>query len=207
MFRSAATKGIRHLAFVSLLLGGHAAVAATIVDTGPGPVGIGIFPPTVNLENGVAAEFSIAQAYTITDVEGWLNASSGSIGTLTAIIYTDGGEVPGSQLFSQAFSVTSVASDFYGAHGLAWLLQPGTYWVAFEVLTGQTFSGVMPGPSTSPLGNEAVKTVLTPTYGQFDSANIGVRLQGSPVPVPAAAWLLGSALIGMTRISRRRRPG
>lgn len=46
-----------------------------------------------------------------------------------------------------------------------------------------------------------------PTTGSpgFDLDAVGVIHQGTPVPVPAAAWLLGSGLVGLVGLRRRRK--
>ena len=170
--------------------------AAIIVDTGPGPVNVG----GVALGDGqsLAGEFTIGQQYTITDVEGWIGDIGFGGSTATVAIYTDGGSIPGTELFSAGFSV-GATDAWYGASGLSWLLDAGTYWVSYEVRAGDTLDGYMPGPAPSPLGAYAYTT-----NGDWfsDPLNIGVRI--SSVPIPAAAWLFGSALLGLSVMKRRK---
>ena len=188
--------------------------AALIVDTGPGPtITSGFGGLTIGSNQWLAAEFSLGGTTTITGVQGWIGIGipNGNIstGTGTAVIYTDGGDVPGSELFSAAFATADSASSWDGASGLSWLLNAGTYWVAFEVRSGQTLSDGMPRPSSSPLGNEAFNN--SGAYVGFDSLDIGVRIFGEQpqppppqIPEPASLALLGIGLAGLGATRRRK---
>ena len=74
----------------SQLLGAGIASATLIIDTGPGPFGGGW---DLDAHQWLAAEFSLGASFTITDVQGWIgNGQQSQItGTVTAVIYTDGG--------------------------------------------------------------------------------------------------------------------
>jgi hypothetical protein len=196
---------------VAFLVSGSVATADTIVDTGPGPAA-----GVARLYAGqwLAAEFSLSVASTITDVQGWIGCTPDprlpcGDGTATAVIYTDGGEVPGTQLFAGAFN-GDVAFDFDGPSGLSWLLTPGTYWVAFEVQAGQTLDNSMGVPSSAPLGNEAFRQPVFNggAYSELDSIDIGVRIFGDPVtavPEPSTGILVGTmGLIGLGGVLWRR---
>jgi hypothetical protein len=74
-------------------------------------------------------------------------------------------------------------------------------------LTSQTATGAQ----ISPLREHVVTAaydLMSVVLGFSLSANSNVGLSGSvqqnPVPLPAAAWLLGSAVLGLAGLSRRR---
>ncbi len=183
----------------AIALMGSSVYAATIVDTGSGTA----FGSTWGLSGGqfLAAEFSVTDATTITSIEGWLEDLGGSA---TIALYSDGGNVPGAELFSSGFSSTGAVGDFIwmGLSGLSWNVSAGTYWVAYEVRAGDTYSGRMQGASTNPIITEAFYDGVS--WAQFDALDIGVRVSGdiSAVPVPAAVWLFGSGLIGLLGVAR-----
>lgn len=173
--------------------------ATVIVDTGPGP-GNNSGGWSLHSAQWLAAEFSTSQAYKITDIQGWI----GGTGTGTLAIYSDGGSVPGVQLFSTGF--TAVAGDSWdGATGLAWLLNAGTYWATFEVRAGDTLFGWMEGPAVSPLVNEAYHnssgwhdySVGWNPWNGSSGLDIGVRISAVAVPEPATLALMGLGLAGL----------
>jgi hypothetical protein len=189
------------VSFCQLILISTSLNAATIVDTGPGPNVEGGLGLSVN--QWLAAEFTTTDDYTITDVEGWISPFfDGGDGTVA--IYTDGGDVPGTELFAAPFlGFGPDTPSWTGASGLSWVLSAGTYWVAFEVRPGQVLEGVMPDPSPNPLLNEAISLDSGISWFGDDGLNIGVRIQA--VPVPAAVWLFGSGLVGLIGIARRKK--
>jgi len=129
-------------------------------------------------------------------------------GTGTIALYSDGGETPGTEMFSTKFSAPSTdrEPDWYGVSGLAWDLSAGTYWVAFEVRSGDTLIGGMPFSSEHPLSNEAYFNAATSQYIANDSLNIGVRIDAQPtgVPEPSTLLFLGSGLLGLGFFARKK---
>jgi hypothetical protein len=178
--------------------------AANIVDTGPG----GAVGPqwTLRGDQWLAGEFSIGTAAVVTDVQGWMASTVG--GTATAAIYTDGGDIPGSQLFFAPFSASvNPAGDWFGATGQTWLLPAGTYWAAFEVRPGQTFDGGMPSPAPSPLG--AYSFTFGGVYQTSIDLDFGVRILGTqvaaiPEPSTYALMLAGLGFVGFVANRRRK---
>ena len=91
----------------------------------------------------------------------------------------------------------------------------GSFEVAGGLLTG-TFTDLLVTrtSATSPFSFEANLTYLTGSLkggltggrleGIGDTVNLGAKLGPVVVPVPAAAWLFGSGLIGLIGIARRK---
>jgi hypothetical protein len=69
------------------------------------------------------------------------------------------------------------------------------------ILAQETYTGV----DVTPFGNSptGASTSVNPYAGKWSLSSTGA-LTYSAVPVPAAVWLLGSALIGLVGVSRRR---
>ena len=133
--------------------------------------------------------------------------------SLTLAVYGDGGETPGAsnELYSGIINIPSSASgdDWNGLHNLAWSLDAGTYWVSFEVRLLQEYIGCMPFYAPNPLSNEARWDGGRKIWREADDMDIGVRIEGDPVPEPATMLLLGSGLAGLgifrKKIRRRHR--
>lgn len=168
-----------------------------------------------------AMEFDFDQPYLITDIESFIirNNSSGGPQTYHIAIYSDGGEVPdaNNELFSTVVSSPLQINDGYqwdGAHGLAWNLSSGTYWVGFEPRGSEldTFGGFIAGPSSNPLQNYAFRLhaggPFDDIYLENDGPAVSLRIQGestsSPnvVPEPATLALFATGLLGA--FARRR---
>jgi hypothetical protein len=145
--------------------------AITIVDTGTPAGALNVFGSPA----GLAGEFTIANAFTVTDIQGYLGG--GIVGNLTIALYSDGGDMPGTELFSTSLALGVVDPDWRGASALNWTLASGTYWVAFESRAGSTFAGRMPNAAPSPLVNEARFT--QGAWNPNDDLNIGVRILGN----------------------------
>jgi hypothetical protein len=73
----------------------YAVHADMIIDTGEPPDVDG--GAVLDSSQWLAGEFTLTEAYTITDVLGWMNCDTP--GDVTVVIYGDGGDVPdGSEL-------------------------------------------------------------------------------------------------------------
>lgn len=184
------------LAAASVTAAALPAAAGTIVDTGT--------PGTVTdwaLDSGIAARFQVANATTITGIEGYFSGG-GSPGTYTIALYSDGTNTPGTELFSTQSTVT--ANGWNGKSGLNWAVNSGFFWVGFEVRPGQTFTrGGMPSPAPSPLLDEAYNR--GGRYFPNDGFDIGVRIyDGAVVPEPAT-WALMICGFGLAGAALRRR--
>lgn len=157
-----------------------------------------------------ALKLSLANSYNITGIQGYLTGIGG--GGLTLALYSEVNGLPGDELYSSVFSVSdltsSQGSEWAGASNVSWSVSPGDYWASFEVRSGQTYSGGLRIFTAFPL---AVKNESFPQWTLFGSGNgagDGLVVSGnmvSPIPVPAAAWLFGSALMSVGGIARQKR--
>ncbi|NOX97496.1 MAG: PEP-CTERM sorting domain-containing protein [Nitrospirae bacterium] len=180
------------------------AQAVYIVDTGQPSVGVG---HVLDSSQWLAAEFTLTQNYTLTDIQGFMYTAN-TPGTAGVAIYSDGGDVPGTEIYSDAFYIYA-GESWQGLSGLTWNLEANTYWVSFEVRPEHTFYGSMAdGSPPSPLGNEAIKSTYNNGPGVWvgdDNLDLGIRIQGSVIPEPSSMLLLGSGIVSMAAALRRRK--
>ena len=184
------------------------AAPVTIVDTGnAGPSG-----PITSLghpfdQASLAAEFTTAAAYEITSVEGWFEVYDAG-GLVQVSLYSDGGEVPDTLLFSQTSFQAPGALAWRGVSGLSWVIAAGTYWVSFEAPGAVLNAGVPINAATTPLGNEATLNRFNGfVWSEFDDLNMAVRILGDDapaIPEPASVFLLATGLAGVMRYRRKR---
>lgn len=200
------------------------AYGALIVDTGQPPIdpntGIAGAGPALLSTQFLAGKISLSGGATITGIQTFGGSYGGNY---TIALYADQGTIPkvGDELFSStAFWGSNFGMpDWSSASSLNWHVAAGSYWVAFEVRPGQTFSGYLTRDLSlaNPLS----------AYAYFDSANGGwlpdifpdgspyagsldswaLRVEGSvtPVPLPGSLWFLVSGLTGFAAYFRRER--
>ena len=194
--------------FCLLLILSTPAWAITLVNT--------VQPPANDTGRGIhqtqwlAAEFSLAQPYILTDILGWMGSYNDGA-PVTLAIYGDGGEIPNvnDQLFVDTFYVPASDGipDWHGLSGLDWSLMSGTYWVAFEIY-GEIPFAYMPYVSPSPQDNEAYSYMSAAAgqmvYTPYD-LGLGIIIEGDQpvIPEPATIVLLGSSFLGFLGYRRR----
>jgi hypothetical protein len=177
-----------------LLLFGSPAHAATLVDTGPGNTDVNgalaLFNTTSTDDNFqfLAGEFTVAAPFTISSMEAWVAISTP--GLVLVRISSDGGDVPGDELFAGIFNSGDDSSphwELFDVDGFNWSLPAGTYWVALEPFDGG-LEGAMPDGAPNRLANYAFNAGgnggwLNPTlFG--DQRSMGFRINGEATALP-----------------------
>ncbi len=208
------------------------AYAEMLLDTGPGPdnpIGYSVYGQNSGFGGSgyyqsLAGQFTTSETWTIDSILGWmaadpivppgpaeLHVSIYSNAPSNPAVYVGTGQ-PGSVVFTAPFQVThcSAASQstcpvgWQGATGLSWNLSPGTYWIVFEGTGTDTGAVEMPGPVAASMQNSLFLS-KGQDWGELYPGGFGVQITGTtPVPLPAAAWLLLSAF-GAFRLFARRR--
>lgn len=195
------------LILVVLELFGASAHASLLVDTGT-PV---VWPdaqgdPVLSGAQWLAARFEISAPSTITSAKGYLSSANDG-GVIHVALYSgDGNYTP---LFADDVNVPAVTFDstgrlpvldWYGADAVNWILDAGTYWLAFEVHPGSSFEGFMATPSANALGCDGYSTIGPPDT--CSSLALAIRIEGtSGVPAPPTFAL---ALAGLVLVARFR---
>lgn len=185
---------------ILLVTGAH---AAYLVDTGEDALAT---KPVLASTQWLAGEFVLDNRSTITDIEGWMQERPGAVTIAISNGATNqyGGEIPGSEIYSQSFVLGGpiYTLGWHGISSLSWILDPGTYWVSFEIREGSTYSGMM-GRGANPLLNNAYHE--NGAWVARDDTNLPVKIQGnvSGVPIPGAIWLLGSGLVGLVGLRKK----
>ncbi|WP_254601993.1 PEPxxWA-CTERM sorting domain-containing protein [Sphingomonas bacterium] len=170
------------------------AQAITIVDTGQPTQTNGGY--TLYSSQWLASEFNVTSAVNLTDVMGYMNFT----GALRVAIYSDGGDLPGTKLYSA--TSTQSGTGWLGSSGLNWALTSGSYWVSFETDSG---NGYMPYPSPIPLNQEAGYHPGAQGWYSADTLNLGVRIYGTAAVVPEpASWLMMVLGFGLGGVALRR---
>lgn len=101
----------------------------------------------------------------------------------------------------------------YAGRGAVWGDNAGNVSTFFGLYSSTTadetlaaWTGSFTGLTFEEIGNGAGATViLDDNYWALDLASNSLNYVAAPVPVPAAAWLLGSALLGLAGAVRRRK--
>lgn len=164
------------------------AIAGCMVNTGPSVGGTGTHY-SFNSGQQFSGEFTVTKSSVITGIMGWFGIAQNSPpGEVRISLYSDGGSVPGSMLYSKSFAPDPNWISFHygaeqdpnpkwqGVSDLNWTIQPGTYWASFA--PDQHYSGFMPGQVERPMGNYAVNR--GGGWEPLDAPGVGVQISGDP---------------------------
>jgi hypothetical protein len=195
---------------IAISVASLSASANVIIDTGSalfnnGAIALGNI---YGDRQSVAAGISLAESYSITDLSSyfWTDTS----GTLTVSLYADSSGAVSSKLYSQSFTISSdrYTKTWAGVSGLNWSVDAGNYWVAYEVLNGQTFFGALEFPAERPLQMVVKNNYYTDWTNHVGLSSFALVISGNSIaPVPeadtSAMLLTGLGVIGF--IVRRRK--
>lgn len=146
----------------------------------------------------LAGQFTFSSRTLITDLQGFIGVAIP--GDIDFVLYGDAGTFPNvaDELFRQTLFLDPITTlaDWTGPSGLNEVLDAGTYWVAFEYVSGSAFKGAMPNGVPNPLDDYSWAKIpsFTSSYKEgptfIDPTNFGVRVFGDEMPVPEPATVL-----------------
>jgi hypothetical protein len=196
-------------ATLTAMIAPNLASAALVLDTGtPASTSMG---STLDGNDFYAAEFNLSSGSTINSIQAYLAAGADQPGdTFTMAVY--GSDLLTNRLAQPLFSAqaTYTADGWTSLSGVNFTsTTAGNYWVALEV--GATDSAIgLTLPQTAAGGGTAPALAFAFNSGSgyvtAGALPFGVQVDATtPVPLPAAAWLLGTGLCGLGSMVRRRR--
>jgi hypothetical protein len=201
----------RKLGLILVLgMGGPAAVNAAVLHNNLTSIGAeagssGV-PPVAGSAGWVASAFSTGSlcpfGCTLGNITLRLLSTDGSTTGFTLQIFNDGGTAPGATLIgtmnNPAAFTANLLNNVFTPQGTITLAANTTYWVR---LFGDSSTDPIEWAYTSGAGRWADSS------GNFDSGFPNMmKVDGTPltsVPIPAAVWLLGSALAGLAVRGRK----
>jgi hypothetical protein len=219
---------LKHITSISAVLGAFAlspgiANASFVLDTGTPTSTSG--PALLNSSQWLAGEFAVTAGEDITSLSAYLTQGAGQVGdTFNFDIYSNSGFINGR---SYGNSLVYSATGTYTASGwnttaVNWVpTATGSYWLALQLTSGNKNVSNPSGRAEQGLDASVEASATTGTVpalgfaylgsgtlGQYTTAGaspIGLQINAAPVPLPAAVWLLGSAVAGLGAMQRRRR--
>lgn len=190
------------------------ASASFVLDTGV-PAGGSSY--VLSSAQWVAGEFAVTAGTDITDLSAYLTQGAGSVGdTFTFDIYSTATSFTGrANSRSSVFTATGTfTQNGWNTTAVNWTpTATGDYWLALQVGPTNSTKGLdLPSETsastgTAPaLGFAYLGSGTSGEYTTVGAPSIGLQVTAaSPVPLPPALWLLGSGLLGIGALARRRR--
>jgi hypothetical protein len=200
----------------AVLLAPGMASASFVLDTGV-PTGGSTY--VLSAAQWVAGEFSVTAGTDITDLSAYLTQGAGSVGdTFTFDIYSTATSFTGRATGrTSVFTATGTfTQNGWNTTAVDWTpTTTGDYWLALQVGPTNSTKGLdLPGETsastgTAPaLGFAYLGSGTSSEYTTVGAPSVGLEVTaGSPVPLPPALWLLGSGILGLGSMARRRRAG
>jgi len=197
-------------AIAALQQPGVASASSFILDTGT-PTSASL--PVLSGADWYAAEFYAAAGETITQLSAYLTEGAGQPGnTFTWAIYGPGGTFLGRsntrELPSFTTTGTFTANGWNSTAANYAVTTSGDYWVALQVSGASQTPGLdLPTESSDNTGTVPALAFAfassSHAFGLETADPFGIEV--SATPLPAAVWLLGSGLLGLGCLARRRR--
>jgi hypothetical protein len=188
------------------------ASASFVLDTGT-PTGTGA-PEVLSTAQFLAGEFAVTAGENITELSAYLTQGAGQPGdTFTFDIYSGSGLI--ARNASPVFSTTGTfTTNGWNSAAVNWTpTTTGDYWLALQVASTTDTKGLdAPTETSTSTGTAPALAFAYSTGGSaaYKSTSTGIGLEvtaASPVPLPAGIWLLGSGVLGLGAMARRRRSG
>jgi hypothetical protein len=144
----------------------RADVSSYLVDTGPGGVagvpgvttwslislgetGCTPQPGCLDSFQFLGGKFVLANDAAIDSVAGWMNTDKA--GSIDIHIRADNAGLPGTDVYTQNYSLTVQGSGWQVFHGFTTTIPAGTYWLTFEPSAGSQYDGGMQDGAPNPL--------------------------------------------------------
>jgi hypothetical protein len=193
---------------LALAIGTSAAHAGILYDhmTGIQDNGASGIPPAT-----IATSFSTGSlcptGCTLGDITLWMTLDEDADASdITLGLYADGGSIPGS-LIANLITPSSIGDDLDNAvftHLGSIILGPTTnYWLMLSADSGIAGAGAEWARGPSGQGNFVINDPSFPMSGSNSPFMYKVEADVSNVPVPAAIWLMTTALSGLAVRARR----
>lgn len=190
--------------------------ATMLLDTGT-PTGTG-GPAVLSTASWSAAEFAAQAGEDVTSLAAYVTQSTGPGqpgDKFTFDIYSNSAfiGVRSGSLAPLATVTATYEADGWTTASLNWTpTTSGDYWVALQVSSNVPGIGTegldLPQETSNSTGTVPALGFATLSGGKFTESGalpIGVEVSTTPpVPLPPAVWLLGSGLLGLALLSRRK---